>query len=135
VKLQVKDQSGKVASASRQLIINACHCTIIGQEHSCLSKTETYKVSVTDGIPGSIQWYLDGIEIEKGESQEESDESHESHEGESTDINWQNYGAGQHNLMVHVNDKDSMKGPKLWAACNMTITVTPEPVAVIGWVV
>ena len=63
------------------------------------------------------------------------DESHESHEGESIDIDWQNYGAGQHDLMVYVNDENSRNGPKLWAACNMTITVTPEPVAVIGWVV
>jgi hypothetical protein len=135
VRLQARDQSGKMASVSRQIVINACPCTIIGQEHACLSKTETYKVSLTGGISGSIQWYLDGREIDKGESHEESDESHESHEGESIDINWQNYGAGRHDLMVYVNDKSSRNGPTLWEACNMTITVTPEPVAVIGWVV
>jgi hypothetical protein len=126
VRLRTRDQSGKVASFSRQLVINVCPCTIIGQDHSCLSKTETYKVSLTGPIRGTIQWYLDGIGL---------DEPHESHEGESIDIDWDDYGAGRHDLMAYVNDVSSMKGPKIWAACNMTITVTPEPVAVIGWVV
>ena len=134
VRLQARDQSGKVASVSRQLAINVCPCAIIGQDHSCLSKTETYRVSLTGSIRGTIQWYLDGREIEVGESQEGVDESHESHE-ESIDIDWHDYGAGRHELMAYVNDKSTMNSPNLWAACNMTITVTPEPVAVIGWVV
>jgi len=125
VRLQTRDQSGRQAFVSRLLVINVCPCTIIGQNHACLSKTETYKVSLTGTISGTIQWYLDGKEIAEGEVQE----------AESIDIVWQNYGAGRHDLMVYVNDELSMKGPKLWAACNMTITVTPEPVAVIGWIV
>ncbi|MDD2754150.1 MAG: PKD domain-containing protein [Methanothrix sp.] len=135
VRLQAKDQSGRVASLSRQLAINVCPCSIIGQDHSCLGKTETYRVSLTDSIRGTIQWYLDGREIDDEEAQEGSDESHESHDAESIDIDWHNYGAGQHELMAYVNDKSTMNRPTLWAACNMTITVTPEPVAVIGWVV
>ncbi len=135
VRLQAKDQSGKVASASRQLVINVCPCTIIGQEHSCLSKTERYKVLLTGSIRGTIKWYLDGRVIDEGESQEGLDGSHESHEGESIDIDWQNYGAGLHDLTVYVNDESSRNGLELWAACNMTITVTPEPIALISWVV
>lgn len=135
VRLQARDQSGRQASASKQLTINGCPCTIIGPDHSCLSKTETYGVGLTGSIRGTIQWYLDGREIDKVESQGGLDESHESHEEGSIDIDWDKYGAGQHYLMVYVNDISSMNGPKLWAACNMTITVTPEPIAVIGWVV
>ncbi len=119
VRLQARDRSGKVAYFSRQLVINVCPCTIIGQDHACLGKTETYKVSATGSIHGSIRWYLDGREID---------------EGESIDIEWLNYGVGQHDLMVYVNDENSVNCPKLRAMCNMTITVTPEPVAVIGWV-
>jgi hypothetical protein len=135
VRLQSRDLSGRVASVSRQLAINVCPCSIIGQDHSCLGKTETYRVSLTDSISGTIKWYLDGREIEDEESQEGSDELYESHDAESIDIDWHNYGAGQHELMAYVNDKSTMDRPTLWEACNMTITVTPEPVAVIGWVV
>jgi hypothetical protein len=132
VRLLARDQSGKAASASRQLVINVCPCTIIGQDHSCLSKTETYRVSLTGSNRGTIQWYLDGREIDEEESQEEL---YESHEDGSIDIDWHDYGAGQHDLMAYVNDESTMNSPKIWAACNMTITVTSEPVAVIGWVV
>lgn len=135
VRLQARDQSGKMASASRKLTINFCTCAIIGQEHSCLSKTETYRVSLTGSNRGTIQWYLDGREIDEEESQEELYELHEPHEDASIDIDWHDYGAGQHDLMAYVNDESTMNSPKLWATCNMTITVTPEPVAVIGWVV
>ncbi len=135
VRLEARDQSGNLASISRPLVINDCPCTIVGQNHACLRKTETYKVSLADSISGTIQWYLDGKEIDAKEPQEELDESHVLHEDESIDIDWQKYGPGRHDLMVYVNDESSINGPKLWAACNMTITVTPEPVAVIGWVV
>jgi len=138
VRLQVRDRSGKVTYADRQIVFNFCPCTIIGQNHACLSKTETYKVTLTGFIPGSIKWQLDGREISGVLSQEESDDSHESdesHEGESIDIDWQKFGLGQHDLQVYVTDENAESGPKQWAACNMNITVTPEPVAVISWVV
>jgi hypothetical protein len=125
VGLKIKDRSGKEAYASRQVVFNFCPCTIVGQDHTCLSKTETYKVTATGSIHGLIQWHLDGKKIDEGES----------HEEESIDIDWQKYGLGQHDLQVYVTDENSGSGPKQWAACNMTITVTPEPVAAISWVV
>lgn len=100
--------------------IISSNCAIIGQDHACLSKTETYRVSLTRSVHGTVQWYLDGREISKNES---------------IDIDWQNYGAGKHDLRAYVDDGKTMNEQKQWATCNMTITVTPEPVAVIGWVV
>ncbi|OPY51710.1 MAG: PKD domain protein [Methanosaeta sp. PtaU1.Bin112] len=120
VKLLVRDESGKTASVSRSLTIDLCTCAIIGQNHACLSKTETYSVSPKSPIHGMVRWYLDGREI---------------YENESIDIHWKNYGAGLHDLMVYVDNNSSTNGKKPWATCNMTITVTPEPLAVIGWVV
>lgn len=128
VRLQVRDRSGKKASASQQVVFNFCPCTIIGQDHACLSKTETYKVTAISSIHGSIQWHLDGREID-------SDESDDSHEGESIDIDWHKFGIGQHDLQVYVTDENAKNGPKQLPACNMTITVTPEPAAIISWVV
>jgi len=125
VRLQARDRSGKVALFSRQLVINVCPCTITGQDHVCLSWTETYKVALNGSILGSTKWQLDGIEIEGGKS----------HDGESIDIKWQNFGLGQHDLMVYVTDAKAGNVPKQRAMCNMSITVTPEPVAVISWVV
>jgi hypothetical protein len=125
VRLQVRDRSGKMALFSRQLVINVCPCTINGQDHACLSKTEAYKVTLNGFIPGSTKWQLDGKEIEGGES----------HDGESIDINWQNFGLGQHDLKVYVSDTKAGNVPKQRAMCNKSITVTPEPVAVISWVV
>jgi len=125
VRLLARDRSGKVASASRTIVFHFCPCTIIGEAHTCLSKTENYKVTFANSIDGSIRWYLDGREIEGSEL----------HEGESIDIKWPNYGAGRHDLTVYLTDKNSVNGPKLWAACNMTIIVTPEPDAIISWVV
>jgi len=121
VRLLARDQSGKEASASRQLVVNVCPCTIVGQDHACLGKTETYQVAMI----GSIQWHLDGREIDGGESREDG----------SIDINWHDFGEGQHDLQVYVTDEKTENGPKQWAACNMTITVTPEPVATIRMVV
>jgi hypothetical protein len=125
VRLQARDRSGKVALFSRQLVINVCPCTITGPDHVCLSWTETYKVTLNGFIAGSIKWQLDGREIEEGGSLG----------GESIDINWQNFGLGQHDLMVYVTDAKAQSVPRQWAACNLSITVTPEPVAVISWVV
>lgn len=135
--LKIKDRSGKEAYASRQVFFDFCPCTIVGQDHTCLSKTETYKVTATGSIHGSIEWYLDGIMIDDRESREGSDGSHESdesHEEESIDIEWQKFGLGQHDLQVYVTE-NAESGPQQRAACNLTITVTPEPVAAISWVV
>jgi hypothetical protein len=125
VRLQTRDRSGKVAFVSRQIVVNVCPCTIVGQDNACLSKTETYKVTLTGFIPGSIQWYLDGRKIDGKGAQEVG----------SIDIDWQDFVEGRHDLQVYVTDENAESGPKQWAACNMTITVTPEPVAVISWVV
>jgi hypothetical protein len=135
VKLQVMDKTGRMASVSRMLAIDACACTIIGQDHACLSKTETYRVSLSNLINGEVHWYLDGREIFGRKDQEFQEETQESLINESIDIDWQSYGAGQHDLAAYLNDASSPGSPKLWAACNMTIAVTTEPVAIIRWVV
>lgn len=135
VRLLARDQSGKEASASRQFVVNICPCTIVGQDHACLSKTETYRATFAGSIPGSIKWRLDGREIDGGESWEEPlvEPLDESWEGVSVDIDWQDYGPGQHELQVYVTDAKAERGLTEWAACNMTITVTLEPVAAISW--
>jgi hypothetical protein len=135
VRLQVSDKTGRTASVSRMLAIGACSCAIIGQDHACLSKTETYKVRLAGSINGAVHWYLDGREIYGQKDQELQDGTQESLINDSIDIDWKNYGAGHHDLMAHLSDASSSSGPKLWAACNMTIAVTPEPIAVIRWVV
>ncbi len=135
VKLQVTDKTGRTDSVSRMLAFDACACTIVGQDHACLSKIETYRVSLTNSINGVVHWYLDGREIRGRKDQEMREGTQESLINESIDINWQNYGAGQHDLTAYVNDASSASSPKLWAACNVTVAVTPEPVAVIRWVV
>lgn len=127
VRLLARDRSGKEASASRTLAVNICLCTISGQDHACLGKTETYKATISGSIPGSIQWRLDGREIDEKVSWEDSFE-----EG-SIDIDWQDFGLGQHDLQVYVTDAKSGNGPKQ-LACNMTITVLPMPVATINMV-
>lgn len=133
VRLLVRDRSGKEDSTSRQLVVNICPCTIVGQDHACLGKTETYRAIFAGLIPGSIKWRLDGREIGGGESREESSE--EAKEGESVDIEWQDYGPGRHDLQVFVIDAKAENGPKQWAACNMSINVLTEPVATIKMVV
>ena len=121
VRLLARDQSGKEASASQQLVVNVCPCTIVGQEHACLGKTETYQVAMISSIPGSIQWHLDGSDILSRE------------EG-SIDIDWSDFGQGRHDLQAYATDANAEKGPKKWVACNMTIIVTPEPEAIIRMV-
>ena len=135
VKLQVTDKTGRTNSVSRMIAVDACTCTIIGQDHACLSKTETYRVSLTSSINGVVHWYLDGREIYGINDQELQGQKQESLINESIDIDWQNYGAGQHDLTAYINDAISPSGPKMWMACNVTVAVTPEPVAVIRWVV
>jgi hypothetical protein len=134
-RLQARDRSGRVASVSRQFAFDLCPCTIIGQDHTCLGKIESYKVTLPGSIHGSIQWHLDGREIDGGASQEESHDSNDLHDGESINIDWQDFGQGLHDLGVYVTGANGENGPRLWAACNMTINVTPEPVAAISWVV
>jgi len=129
VRLLARDRSGKEASASRPLVVGICLCTISGQDHACLGKTETYKAAMPGSIPGSIQWRLDGKEIDEGVSWEDS------FEDSSIDIDWQDFGLGLHDLQVYVTDAKAENGPKQLAACNMTITVLPVPVATINMVV
>jgi hypothetical protein len=132
--LQVRDNTGRTASVSQMLAIDACTCAIIGQDHACLSKTETYRVSLPNSINGAVHWYLDGREIYGREDLELQDGTEESLENDSIDIAWQNYGEGPHDLTAYISDASSVIDSKLWAACNMTINVTPEPIAVIRWV-
>jgi hypothetical protein len=135
VKLQVTDESGRTSSVSRILTIGVCTCAIIGQEHTCLSKTETYTVSLTNSINGVIHWYLDGREIYGQRGLELGYETDDTLENESINIDWHNYGEGPHDLTAYISDASSASSPKQWTACNMTINVTPEPIAVIRWVV
>lgn len=125
VRLLARDRFGKEASAGLPLVINVCPCTIVGPDYACLSKTETYKATLTGFIPGSMQWRLDGRKIAGGESRED----------ECVDIVWQDYGPGLHDLQVHVTDAKAENNPMHWAACNLSITVIPEPPATISWVV
>ncbi|MCK9564752.1 MAG: PKD domain-containing protein [Methanothrix sp.] len=134
VGLLARDRSGKVAFFSQPIIVSACPCTIVGQDYACLSKTEAYKVTLTSFIPGSIQWYLDGIKIDERGFREEP-QSYESDEGGSIDIGWQDFGPGLHVLQVYVAGAKAGSSLKQRAACNMNITVIPEPMAIISWVV
>ncbi|MDD4652422.1 MAG: PKD domain-containing protein, partial [Methanothrix sp.] len=134
VRLQVRDSTGRMASVSQMLAINACTCAIIGQDHACLSKTETYRVRPANSINGAVHWYLDGREIYGQREQELRDGAEESLENDSIDIAWQTYEEGTHDLTAYISDASSVSDSKLWAACNMTINVTPEPLAVIRWV-
>jgi hypothetical protein len=132
VGLLARDRSGKEAFFSQQIVVSVCPCTIVGQDYACLSKTETYKVTLTSFIPGSVQWYLDGIKIDESGFR---GESHESDEGVGIDISWQNFGPGLHDLQVYVTGAKTGNSLEQRAACDMNITVIPEPMAIISWVV
>lgn len=116
VRLQAYDQSKKIFSVSRVLRVMTCSCTIIGQDHACISKTETYRASLTGNYSRTYKWKLDGIEVSASD-------------GENIDINWQEFGLGQHDLQVLIFDPESSMQ---LCECNMLIHVLPEPKAIIS---
>lgn len=123
VRLQVFDQSGTASSFSKVIVINACPCTIIGQDHTCQDWTETYRAIVNDTTPDGIQWYLDGIEIGREISQG----------SDGIAINWNGYASGEHYLQVYLTNENGDGNEERWPSCNMTITVLPEPEATISF--
>jgi hypothetical protein len=120
VRLRVIDQSGAEASVSRTIVLNICPCTIVGEEYACQDWTRTYRAIMNDSTQGTIQWHLDGIDMEKNPSQDQ----------DQIEINWQNYEIGEHFLQAYVTDEND---PTQWAECNMTITVIAEPLATISF--
>jgi hypothetical protein len=127
VRLQICDQSKKMASVSKEMRVLPCPCTIIGQDHTCLGKTETYNAALTNKAALAsnssriYRWKLDGIDANCTESQG----------GESIDINWQDFGSGPHDLQVVIFDPESSKEV---SNCDMAITVFPEVQAVISMI-
>ncbi len=131
VKLEVTDQSGTVSTAVHQVSVNNCSCSISGEDHACLTKVETYRVSFEDISPGQIHWTLDGIEIgQEGQPGEESEDQDYTAEEGVIDIDWSDYGSGMHELGAHAVSREGT----MTAQCNMTITVITEPVATISLV-
>jgi PKD repeat protein len=123
VRLLVEDQSGRTSSFSQIFILNDCPCTIIGEDHTCHDRTDTYRAVINDTNSGRIRWYLDGIEIEREISWSR----------DRIDINWQAYALGEHYLQVYLADEREEGNQEHWAACNMTITILPEPEATISF--
>ena len=121
VRLQAGDQSKKIASVSKELRVLPCPCSIMGQDHTCPGKTETYKAALACNSSRIYRWKLDGIDANGTESTG----------GESIDINWQDFGSGQHDLQVLIFDQESLKE---LSKCDMAITVIPEVEAVISMI-
>jgi hypothetical protein len=93
----------------------------MGQDHTCPGKTETYKAALACNSSRIYRWKLDGIDANGTESTG----------GESIDINWQDFGSGQHDLQVLIFDQESLKE---LSKCDMAITVIPEVEAVISMI-
>lgn len=120
-RLQISDQSKKTASFSRELRVMPCPCTIIGQDHTCIGKTETYWASLAGDSSRIYQWKLDGVDADGAVSTG----------GESIDINWQDFGLGQHDLQVVIYD---LKSKRELRECDLVISVLPEASAAISMI-
>ncbi|VVB72854.1 PKD domain protein [uncultured archaeon] len=116
--LQVTDQSGRTASASQELQVQSCSCLIAGENSACLDRIETYRVSLDGSLPLACQWKINGSDAIGSVSEG----------GVSIDINWQDYGPGQHDLQAIVMNKD---GTRELGNCNMIVNVQEMPVATI----
>lgn len=123
VRLRVSDQSGKTSSFSQVFVINDCPCEIIGEDHTCQERTNTYRVFINDTDQDLILWYLDGVKIEKDMSENR----------DWITINWKDYALGDHYLQVYLADERQEIDLGDRAACNMTITIIPEPEATISF--
>ena len=124
VTLLARDESGNVALASQELTISGNSCIIIGQDHACLGRVETYRAVMPGLISGAFLWSIDGVEINSAASQGDG-----SQREDSLEINWHDYGPGRHDLQVIVADSGSYGELDL---CNMTVNVLLEPEATIS---